>query len=95
MYQHDAGAHDVALVDGPDVDAGNRNADGWRLEELQQRLERAQRRRLHAHALACTHPSDTEETLQTTLTCSPSTPLATLPHYPTVIHTMLVVSKHM
>jgi len=53
-HQHDAGAHDVALVDGPDVDAGHGDADGRRLEKLQERLQRAQRRRLHAHPLTCT-----------------------------------------
>ena len=41
------------LVDGPDGDAGDGDAHGRAAQELQQRLQAAQRARLHTDALAC------------------------------------------
>ncbi|EPE03432.1 hypothetical protein F503_07735 [Ophiostoma piceae UAMH 11346] len=50
LLQHHTALHDVALVHRADADVGH--GDLAVLQEVQQRLERAQRRRLHADAAA-------------------------------------------
>lgn len=49
---HGVGAHHVPLVHRPQVDAGDRDLDVVGAQELEQRLQRAQRGGLHRHALA-------------------------------------------
>mmetsp|Transcript_8684 Transcript_8684/g.35428 ORF Transcript_8684/g.35428 Transcript_8684/m.35428 type:complete len:639 (-) Transcript_8684:227-2143(-) len=48
---HHARAHDVLLRDWADVDAAHGNLHVVRAQELQKCLQRAKRRRLHAHAV--------------------------------------------
>mmetsp|Transcript_18383 Transcript_18383/g.46452 ORF Transcript_18383/g.46452 Transcript_18383/m.46452 type:complete len:737 (-) Transcript_18383:1874-4084(-) len=52
LLVHHIGTQHVLLVHGPDVDARHRDVDLGGGQEGEQRLQRAQRRRLHAHALA-------------------------------------------